>query len=117
MVSLESKSTSTSRMIHELRIERDTPARYSCRSLPQIPHHSTSTSAIPGLSAGMGTSSNRMSLLPWYRAARAVGTAGSSEVAHSVSRSIFPAKKEKQRTDRWNPRCIGESNASQPKFR
>ena len=32
------------------------PSRYSCRSVPQMPHHSTSTLTVPGLVTGSGIS-------------------------------------------------------------
>src|SRR6187455_773374 len=45
------------------------PSRYSCRSVPQMPHHSTSAFTCPGPTVGSGTSSMRMSPGPWNRAA------------------------------------------------
>jgi hypothetical protein len=41
------------------------PARYSCRSVPQIPHHSTSMRHSSGPGSGMGMSSMRTSRRPW----------------------------------------------------
>ena len=40
----------------------DSPYSYSWRSLPQIPHHSTATSAWCSAGSGFGTSPTRMSL-------------------------------------------------------
>src|SRR5690349_17911741 len=49
------------------------PTVYSWRSVPQMPHQATSTrTSSPALMTGSGTSSSRMSALPWNRAARTV---------------------------------------------
>ena len=40
------------------------PSTYSCRSVPQMPHHSTRTFTCPGPACGSGTSSIRMSFGP-----------------------------------------------------
>jgi hypothetical protein len=47
---------------------KDRPSRYSCRSVPQMPHHSTSTLTVPGRVLGSGMSSMRMSPGPQERA-------------------------------------------------
>ena len=53
------------------------PTMYSCRSVPQMPHQSTSTrTSSRSLIAGTSTSSMRMSDLPWNRAARTGGSWG-----------------------------------------
>ena len=45
------------------------PSRYSCRSVPQMPHQSTLTFTVPGRTCGSGTSSMRMSSRAWNTAA------------------------------------------------
>lgn len=46
------------------------PMRYSCRSVPQIPHHSMSIRTWVGVGIGVGMREMRMSWGAWNWAAR-----------------------------------------------